>query len=354
MGRSSFYQCKSPKSCQILHTGPVKLPAELWDGACGQQSLHRHCKKKKKERTRGTLQLTRVRIRVAVSLSPLIGGSLLVEVVLRLHQRERLCEEGATAYRLVVPETAVTAALLRAIRQVKRDAPLRLEPRAKNRASDVSALLCQLDVFTSLLCFMSREPNVGGFLLTNGWYTLNLQCRSNNWKYHNVSRLNKTVSEKTEWSLTGRRTNGKLHVVDWVTPRGGLVAAAGEQMQGTCSPAHLQNRNLTCMIKNVHLKACTCKVLHSTDVWQHCVMRGWMSEGIKEWTTVFLWLQRQSLRGCCSSCWHCLGASGYQWGGTWGRGEGGFRPPRCLGVPVPRHCTVLKHSSFFSYSFLLS
>lgn len=88
------------------------------------------------------LQLTRVGIGVAVSFGPLIRGGLLIEVVLRLHQRERLCEEGATAYRLVVPKTAVTAALLRAIRQVKCDAPLRLEPRAQNRASDVSALLC--------------------------------------------------------------------------------------------------------------------------------------------------------------------------------------------------------------------
>lgn len=93
------------------------------------------------------LQLTRVGIGVAVSFGPLIGGGLLVEVVLRLHQRERLCEEGATAYRLVVPQTAVTAALLGAIRQVKRDAPLRLEPRAQNRASDVSALLCPLNFF---------------------------------------------------------------------------------------------------------------------------------------------------------------------------------------------------------------
>lgn len=82
------------------------------------------------KKQRDASQLTRVGIRVAISLSPLIRGSLLVEVVLRLHQRERLCEEGATAYRLVVPETAVTAALLRAVRQVKRDAPLRLEPRA--------------------------------------------------------------------------------------------------------------------------------------------------------------------------------------------------------------------------------
>lgn len=82
------------------------------------------------KKQREASQLTRVGIRVSISLSPLIRGSLLVEVVLRLHQRERLCEEGATAYRLVVPETAVTAALLRAVRQVKRDAPLRLEPRA--------------------------------------------------------------------------------------------------------------------------------------------------------------------------------------------------------------------------------
>lgn len=96
----------------------------------------------------GILQLTRVGIGVAISFSPLIRGGLLIEVVLRLHQRERLCEEGATAYRLVVPKTAVTAALLRAIRQVKRDAPLRLEPRAQNRASDVSALLCLLKLFT--------------------------------------------------------------------------------------------------------------------------------------------------------------------------------------------------------------
>ncbi|KAK5915528.1 hypothetical protein CesoFtcFv8_001110 [Champsocephalus esox] len=94
------------------------------------------------------LQLTRVGIGVAVSFSPLIGGGLLVEVVLRLHQRERLCEEGATANRLMVPQTAVTAALLRAIRQVKRDAPLRLEPRAQNRAYDVSALLCTLKSFS--------------------------------------------------------------------------------------------------------------------------------------------------------------------------------------------------------------
>lgn len=92
----------------------------------------------------GILQLTRVGIRVAVSFSPLIRGGLLIEVILRLHQRERLCEEGATAYRLMVPKTAVTAALLRAIRQVKRDASLRLEPRAQNRASDVSALPAQI------------------------------------------------------------------------------------------------------------------------------------------------------------------------------------------------------------------
>lgn len=83
----------------------------------------------------GLNPLTRVGIGVAVSFSPLIRGGLLVEVVLRLHQRERLCEERATAYRLVVTQTAVTAALLGAIRQVKRDAPLRLEPRAQNRAS---------------------------------------------------------------------------------------------------------------------------------------------------------------------------------------------------------------------------
>lgn len=87
-------------------------------------------------------ELTGVGIGVAVGFGPLIRGGLLVEVVLRLHQRERLCEEGATAYRLVVSQTAVTAALLGAVRQVKRDAPLRLEPRAQNRASDVSAPLC--------------------------------------------------------------------------------------------------------------------------------------------------------------------------------------------------------------------
>lgn len=102
------------------------------------------------------LQLTRVGIGVAVSFSPLIRGGLLVEVVLRLHQRERLCEEGATAYRLVVPQTAVTAALLRAIRQVKRDAPLRLEPRAQNRASDVSALLCPLNFILFTLLFYTE------------------------------------------------------------------------------------------------------------------------------------------------------------------------------------------------------
>lgn len=93
------------------------------------------------------LRLTRVGIGVAVGFGPLVGGGLLVEVVLRLHQRERMCEERPTAYRLVVPQTAVTAALLRAVRQVKRDAPLGLEPRAQNRASDVSALLCY-----ALLC----------------------------------------------------------------------------------------------------------------------------------------------------------------------------------------------------------
>ncbi|TNN62353.1 hypothetical protein EYF80_027423 [Liparis tanakae] len=63
------------------------------------------------------LNLGQVGIGVSVGFGPLIGRGLLVEVVLRLHQRERLCEEGATAYRLVVPQTAVTAALLRAIRQ---------------------------------------------------------------------------------------------------------------------------------------------------------------------------------------------------------------------------------------------
>lgn len=88
-----------------------------------------------------TVQLTRVGIRVAVSFSPLIGGGLLIEVVLRLHQRERLCEEGATAYRLVVPQTAVTAALLRAIRQVKRDAPLRLESR-EHKTEPLMLVLC--------------------------------------------------------------------------------------------------------------------------------------------------------------------------------------------------------------------
>lgn len=93
------------------------------------------------------LKLTRVGVWVAVSFGPLVGGGLLVEVILRLHQRERLCKERATAYRLVVPQTAVTAALLGAVRQVKRDAPLGLEPRAQNRASDVSALLCPLKLF---------------------------------------------------------------------------------------------------------------------------------------------------------------------------------------------------------------
>lgn len=104
-------------------------------------------------------ELTRVGVRVAVSFGPLIRGGLLVEVVLRLHQRERLCEEGATAYRLVVSQTAVTAALLRAVRQVKRDAPLRLEPRAQNRASDVSAPLCLCAPATlTTLCFTHRAP----------------------------------------------------------------------------------------------------------------------------------------------------------------------------------------------------
>lgn len=103
------------------------------------------------------LELTRVGVRVAVSFGPLIRGGLLVEVILGLHQRERLCEEGATAYRLVLSETAVTAALLRAIRQVKRDAPLRLEPRAQNRASDVSAPLCLCTPATlTTLCFTHR------------------------------------------------------------------------------------------------------------------------------------------------------------------------------------------------------
>lgn len=104
-------------------------------------------------------ELTGVGVRVAVSFGPLIRGGLLVEVVLRLHQRERLCEEGATAYRLVVSQTAVTAALLRAVRQVKRDAPLRLEPRAQNRASDVSAPLCLCAPATlTTLCFTHRAP----------------------------------------------------------------------------------------------------------------------------------------------------------------------------------------------------
>lgn len=104
-------------------------------------------------------ELTRVGVRVAVSFGPLIRGGLLVEVVLRLHQRERLCEEGATAYRLMVSQTAVTAALLRAVRQVKRDAPLRLEPRAQNRASDVSAPLCLCTPATlTTLCFTHRAP----------------------------------------------------------------------------------------------------------------------------------------------------------------------------------------------------
>lgn len=104
-------------------------------------------------------ELTGVGVRVAVSFGPLIRGGLLVEVVLRLHQRERLCEEGATAYRLVLSQTAVTAALLRAVRQVKRDAPLRLEPRAQNRASDVSAPLCLCTPATlTTLCFYTLSP----------------------------------------------------------------------------------------------------------------------------------------------------------------------------------------------------
>lgn len=87
-------------------------------------------------------KLTGVGIGVAVCFGSLVGGGLLVEVVLRLHQRERLCEEGATAYGFVLPQTAVTAALLGAVRQVKRDASLRLEPRAQNRAWHVNALRC--------------------------------------------------------------------------------------------------------------------------------------------------------------------------------------------------------------------
>lgn len=130
----------------------------------------------------GILQLTRVGIGVAISFSPLIRGGLLIEVVLRLHQRERLCEEGATAYRLVVPKTAVTAALLRAIRQVKRDAPLRLEPRAQNRASDVSALLCLLKLFTCSHFFVC----------TLSWASLSACCLTH-WALINTAVRNKFV-----------------------------------------------------------------------------------------------------------------------------------------------------------------
>lgn len=103
------------------------------------------------------LQLTGVGIRVAICFGPLIRGGLLIEVILRLHQRERLCEEGATAYRLVVPQTAVTAALLRAIRQVKRDAPLRLEAR-EHKTEPLILVLCSapsksLSLFTQIVSY---------------------------------------------------------------------------------------------------------------------------------------------------------------------------------------------------------
>lgn len=70
--------------------------------------------------------LTRVGVRVAVCFSPLVRRGLLIEVILRLHQRERVWEEWPTAHGLMVPQPTVTAAFLRPIRQVKRDAPLRL------------------------------------------------------------------------------------------------------------------------------------------------------------------------------------------------------------------------------------
>lgn len=70
--------------------------------------------------------LTRVGVRVAVCFGPLVRRGLLVEVILRLHQRERVWEERPTAHGLMVPQPTVTAAFLRPIRQVKRDAPLRL------------------------------------------------------------------------------------------------------------------------------------------------------------------------------------------------------------------------------------
>lgn len=113
-------------AAQICLQRCFKLTLCKRETEAGEEQIQRRKKTKTKTKNGecGTFQLTRVGIGVAVSFGPLVGGSLLVEVVLRLHQRERLCEEGATAYRLMVPQTAVTAALLRAIRQVKRDAPL--------------------------------------------------------------------------------------------------------------------------------------------------------------------------------------------------------------------------------------
>lgn len=85
--------------------------------------------------------LTRVGVRIAICFGPLVRRGLLVELILRLHQRERMWEEWPASHGLMVPQSTVTAAFLRPIRQVKRDAPLRLQSESRETEPRVNACL---------------------------------------------------------------------------------------------------------------------------------------------------------------------------------------------------------------------
>lgn len=110
--------------------------------------------------------LTRVGVWVSVCFGPLVRRGLLVEVVLRLHQRERVWEERDTAHGLMVPQPTVTAAFLRPVRQVKRDAPLRLQHQRAERQRHalmlVSVFLNQPATFSGLII----NCKLNGYLFT--------------------------------------------------------------------------------------------------------------------------------------------------------------------------------------------
>lgn len=98
--------------------------------------------------------LTGVGVRIAVRFCPLVRRGLLVELILRLHQRERMWEERPASHGLMVPQSTVTAAFLRPIRQVKRDAPLRLQSESRETEPSVNACLLVSQSELQILLFV--------------------------------------------------------------------------------------------------------------------------------------------------------------------------------------------------------